>query len=1047
MAKIQQYFTQRDEQDLQQTEKDTDEVDVPVPAIDEAPLNLSTPQTNVTSLLAEPRNTEEQKPLKDSKDVERNQVPATQTQKQEIDHFPVIHPELITSKSQNMQPALDSVHSHKSAVDSQLLENSQDKETLTSQAASLKCQMVDKSIGKTVEKAWECFEKSAMEKMGSTTNTKSGVRQTNQMDSPLLENNQESRSFGHHYTFETIVAPLYHQVFERMENDRRKVKNSTSKADEAAGKLDHGRLRVVTCPSVQARSNPKISAQHGNDDDPHGACKETFGEYVHNTKSANDNALSVPNAQTKLAFQHDAFPNIMDNLPDANISETEQAVMALGKQHSSDRRNSVFWEESTIDQTEQTPEMILLQSQCSDEYSLDNKPCDSGHSLHTLQEEQTCTDSATLATQSEIDITADKPSPAKASENPQSEDRSVTQISLETRIFNEIDEMQDQGAQTSERTLNTYIRCLDESYTCDISSNVTPISIQSHASSPSQDLTQVTDQTRIPATIFLTPSLEITGATVPHLQTTDDKNLIQETNQLCESGESSHHIGSEMESNPSERNDGVDICRIMGNDTETIQKEILQMSPEGAAVDGSQITDYKENQTSLLNSPDEVSELDELLVQDMAMSNIRSNPDNPEDAPREGVEEDVKENIRVKNPGKNEEQKLPEYQSEEVKEIKEVEKQLEEEEEQQQQQQQQDKQEVEIEEQESEEKVELANGKYKDGSYYTENDEEEVKKDNEQKDAEPRRNEAEWEDEMDLQAQTEEQDTVHRVTSVATLQSIPTIDSFIGEIHLDVGNKQQDTGLEQTSEEPVSERHTVGGEEEISCGTNPSRQALTINLDVALTDRDEEVENDSKFVDQEEDTCQQIDKHHVAEDVIVKVDTLLEEQERECLNEQSENIDDSTSTESLTDDEMELYLLRLRNTQQTGLKDAIPMGKRHSISRTRTIPSPMPSIAEYMDEDQPNALLDDLTPGHETEPERGDLPLFDEEEKVIDSNLLWWREFFSYTNMTKMIVYTFLFVVFLITAYVCDFIACFGLYLIALYWLYFQVQREPLKST
>ncbi|KAB5571519.1 hypothetical protein PHYPO_G00225840 [Pangasianodon hypophthalmus] len=671
MAKLQQYFAQRDGKDLQQIETDTDEVDVPVPAIDEAPLNLSSPQTNVSSLLAEPRNTEGQKSIAGSMDVEKNQVPDAQTQTEERDNIPVIHPELITSKSQTRQPPLDSVNSHTSVVDSQLLESSQDEETVTSQSVSHKCQTSDKSIVKTVEKAWECFEKCAMEKMGSTADTNSSVDKTNHVDNTLLENNQGTWSFGHHYTFETIVAPLYHQVFERMENDRRGVKNSTSQADESAGKIDDGSLSVVTYPRVAT-----------------------------------------------------------------------------------------------------------------------------------------------------------------------------------------------------------------------------------------------------------------------------------------------------------------------------------------------------------------------------------SNPENPEDASQE--EEEIKENDQVKNPDNNEEQELTdmtENQSEEVKEIREVEKQIEEKEEQ-----EDNKQEDQVEkEQENDEKVELGiEDKFKDGSYYPEDDKEEVKKDEKEKDAEPRRNGVEWEA---LETEIEEQEMDGGVTSVATLQSIPNIDSFIRDVHLHVGQEQQNTGLEQTSEEPVSERHSTGEEEESFCGKDSSQQALTLSSDVAFSDQVEEIENISEFIDQEEDVCCQIDEEHVVEDAIGEVDAVPEKQERDCVNEQSENMDDSASTESLTDDEMELYLLRLKNIEQSGLKDAISMGKRHSISRTWTIPSPMPSISEYIDEDQPNALLDDLTNEEMIELERAALPLLDEEQEVTEPNLLWWREFFSSDNMPKMILYTLLFVVFLITTYICDFIACFGLYLLALYWLYFQVQREPLKGT
>ncbi|KAL0155038.1 hypothetical protein M9458_049301, partial [Cirrhinus mrigala] len=104
----------------------------------------------------------------------------------------------------------------------------------------------------------------------------------------------------------------------------------------------------------------------------------------------------------------------------------------------------------------------------------------------------------------------------------------------------------------------------------------------------------------------------------------------------------------------------------------------------------------------------------------------------------------------------------------------------------------------------------------------------------------------------------------------------------------------------------------------------------------------------------------------------------------ECLEKDSEqnrdfeNAEDNTSTESQVDDEMELYLTSLRNSQQ---------------------PLAMPSISESMDEDQPNSSLEDLTNiEYNMELERATLPLVDGNEHVIGRNVLWWKEFLSYDN-------------------------------------------------
>ncbi|KAF7707596.1 uncharacterized protein ppp1r3ab [Silurus meridionalis] len=1032
MAKLQQYFAKRDEKDLQQTENDNDKVDVPVPVIDESPLNLSTPETNVASLPAEPRTSEGQR------SINTIQVPAPQTQAQEKDNIKVTHPEPITSKFQPSPPSLDSESSHISVVDLQLLESSQDKETSTSQDGSFKCQMSDNSIGETVEKAWECFEKCALEKKESTEDTDS----RNQMDNTLLEDKQGIQSFGCHYTFETIVAPLYHQVFERMENDRRGVKNRTSKADKSVRKQDDGSLRIVTYPVVETRSNPEISAKHVSDDAKcHGACKETFPEYLHNTQRATENALSLLNEKTKLvaeiALQDSALPDITDNLLDASISEskTEQAFIPTEEQHLLNSQPLASSKDSTFCR-EQTPEYIKY-----------NKPPCSEYSQSTLQQELVCIDNAILPIESEVDFITTNPPPTIVSKQ-QSEEILVTQTSIETQISEEIDKIHDEEPQTSEQTLNTCISCLEKSNTpmpgptvfhSDISSNVTPKIIQSNASGPSQNLTHGTIKSQIPAPIFFTQNLEATEDIKLQIQSADDINLIRKKT-LCQNNDRFNHAGSETQSNLSNRNDGVDHLEEIEKGSETIRTQILHKSPEETSADRILenlvgMSQINENKSSHLNFPDELPDFNGILNKNMEVPNISSNPDNLEDT-LQGEEEEFKENDQVKNPNKMEEQELTavtEIQLEEVKEISEVEKPLEVKDPQ-----KEGKHENQVEKKEQEigKKAELdSKEKIKDGSYSTEDGEEDTQEDGKEKDAEPRRNRVEDQEDLakHLAAEIEKQEMVDGVTSMVRTQSILNIDSLISEVHLHVGHKQQNTGLEQMSEEAVSERRSTCEKEDIFRDTDSSQQALLLNSDAAFNEQDKE-----------EDVCCQIDKTGGTEDTTGKV-AVLKEQEKDSLNKQSENMDDGASTESLTDDEMELYLLRLKNTQQTGLKDSISMGKRHSISRTWTIASPMPSILENMDEDQPHALMDELTNEQTVELERATRPLLDKD--VIQPNVLWWRELFSFDNMPNIIVYTLLFVVFLITAYICDFIACFTLYLLALYWLYFQVQREPIKGT
>ncbi|KAK9516375.1 hypothetical protein VZT92_024310 [Zoarces viviparus] len=154
---------------------------------------------------------------------------------------------------------------------------------------------------------------------------------------------------------------------------------------------------------------------------------------------------------------------------------------------------------------------------------------------------------------------------------------------------------------------------------------------------------------------------------------------------------------------------------------------------------------------------------------------------------------------------------------------------------------------------------------------------------------------------------------------------------------------------------------------------------------------------------------------------------------------------DSASAESDSDDEVELYMHCLRavhtgaQAQTDRNKDAgFGEGKlRPSVSRGKLLPSPMPSISESQDEEQhPGRLLD--THEHvETA-----LPASSGQES-IDRSVSWWKETFSCSNISKTLLYATLLVVFLVVAYRYDFLACLGLYLISVVWLYCQGERQP----
>ncbi|KAK2867276.1 hypothetical protein Q8A67_025393 [Cirrhinus molitorella] len=223
--------------------------------------------------------------------------------------------------------------------------------------------------------------------------------------------------------------------------------------------------------------------------------------------------------------------------------------------------------------------------------------------------------------------------------------------------------------------------------------------------------------------------------------------------------------------------------------------------------------------------------------------------------------------------------------------------------------------------------------------------------------------------------------------------------------------------------------------------------------DPELSGRMNAMENDRnliKCIDQEENvSCESVKSVRENSD---DENNMLENMEcliKDSANRELENTEDNTSTESQIDDEMELYLSSLRNSQQSVFREGAmsgSYGKRPSLSRGR--PLAMPSISESVDEDQPNSSLEDLTNiEYNMELERATLPLVDGNQHVIGRNVLWWKEFLSYDNMSRVIGYTLLLIVFLVAAYYYDFIACFALYILTVFWLFRQGEEEPLKSS
>lgn len=296
-----------------------------------------------------------------------------------------------------------------------------------------------------------------------------------------------------------------------------------------------------------------------------------------------------------------------------------------------------------------------------------------------------------------------------------------------------------------------------------------------------------------------------------------------------------------------------------------------------------------------------------------------------------------------------------------------------------------------------------------------------------------KKQQADADDLLSLEQDSEEQ---KQIISTSTLESLPH--------HIDLKE------IESLSEYSEKEDIHVNLGLEICEETATSWQESSQKSDIEFSGSKQAMENDwnrFEFIDKEENVSYESMKSDWKP--INDVKNMLENMECLAKDRDLENVEDNTSTESQIDDEMELYLNSLRNSQQSVFREGAMSGsycKRPSLSRGK--PLAMPSISESVDEDQPNSSLEDLTNmEYNMELERATLPLVDGNEHVIGRNVLWWKEFLSCGNMSRVTGYIFLLIVFLVTAYYYDFIACFALYIITVYWLFHQGEGEPLKSS
>ncbi|XP_047451906.1 uncharacterized protein ppp1r3ab isoform X2 [Mugil cephalus] len=157
---------------------------------------------------------------------------------------------------------------------------------------------------------------------------------------------------------------------------------------------------------------------------------------------------------------------------------------------------------------------------------------------------------------------------------------------------------------------------------------------------------------------------------------------------------------------------------------------------------------------------------------------------------------------------------------------------------------------------------------------------------------------------------------------------------------------------------------------------------------------------------------------------------------------------DSASEESNSDDEVELYMhcLRAVGTAQ-GHKDkdtGFSLSKRPSVSRSKSLSTPMPSISESLDEEQHLSRPEDTY--EDVKAAAAAALTLSSGQQSINQNVSRWKDTFSCSNVSKTLLYTTSSVVFLVVAYHYDFLACLGLYLITVVWLCCHGEKQPVKN-
>lgn len=159
---------------------------------------------------------------------------------------------------------------------------------------------------------------------------------------------------------------------------------------------------------------------------------------------------------------------------------------------------------------------------------------------------------------------------------------------------------------------------------------------------------------------------------------------------------------------------------------------------------------------------------------------------------------------------------------------------------------------------------------------------------------------------------------------------------------------------------------------------------------------------------------------------------------------------DNTSSESDSDDEVELYMrcLWAVHSGTRGQKDKnrdAGSNTLKTMNRGKLLSTPMPSISESADEEQPQCWHQD---SHEEMAEMhtkaAALPVT-ADLRDVSTNVSRWASL-NCENVSKTLLYATMLVSFVFVAFYYDFLACFGLYIVSIIWLCYQGERQTIKN-